>query len=157
MRGGKRFKVVVDNSWEILSWRKEKSLLFIKEKELGDGGIICKLKHTKDDPLSEGCGINQRNIFTVSGFLSGHYLTPTWKILTIFFICLRSKDNFLVSRWSHTSYIYTQRSLLCFFFFSLFCLFVGWLVSSFLITGKTFSKIFTEDHLLLRKLIKMVN
>lgn len=53
----KRIKAVVDNSWEILSWRKEKSLLLIKEKELGDGGIICKLKHTKDDPLCEGCCI----------------------------------------------------------------------------------------------------
>lgn len=125
-RWGGKLKITVDSNWEILSWRKEKSLLLIKATKLGDGGVICKLKHTKDDPLCEGCCINQCNIFTASGFLSGHYLTPTWKILTVFFICLRSKDNFLVSRWSHTSPIYTKRSLLWFFLLFPF-LFVCWL------------------------------
>lgn len=156
-QGGKKIKITVDNNWKVLSWRKEKSLLLIKETKLGDGGIICKLKYTEDDPLCEGWCIKQCNIFTVSGFLTGHYLAPTWKVLTTFFICFRSKDNFLVSKWSHTSPIYTYRPLLCFLFFSLF-LFVCWLVSlEFFNYRKNLQQDLHRDLLLLRRLIKMAN
>lgn len=57
-KGKKKIKITADNNWKILSWRKEKSLLLIKETKLDDGGIICKLKYTEDDPLCERWCIN---------------------------------------------------------------------------------------------------
>lgn len=53
-KGKKKLKLQLIITGRFSAGERKKSLLLIKETKLGDGGIICKLKYTEDDPLCEG-------------------------------------------------------------------------------------------------------